>query len=151
MTLFDGTGINISQRHLLTENKFNEILPKEREKRLKLLLNVPIMINDLHRNHPNDNQYENFDICSLPKPRSLLSNCAIRMTESAILRIIQFTVKTDLKRPFYILHKILNLIDRFFQFSLTTSHRDGNQWQKSAMVHKPGEKNSFKNFYKRWL
>lgn len=127
MTLFDGAGINMSQRHLLTEKKFQEILPKEREKRLKLLLQVPAMFNYVQRNN---NLYENFDICSLPKPRSLLPQCANQMTESAVLRIIQYSIKIDLEPSLNLVKKILNLIDNFFQFSFTTSHRDPSQWKK---------------------
>jgi hypothetical protein len=125
-TIFDGAGISISQGSLFKEEKFYEILPKEREKRLKLLLNVPIVKNYLHRNNPIDN----FDICSLPKPRSVLPQCATSMTDSAILSIIQYAVKTDLEQPYILINKILNSIDSFFQFSLSTSHRDPNQWKK---------------------
>jgi serine/threonine protein kinase len=142
-TIFDGAGINVSQRHLFTEKNFYEILPKERKKRLKLLLDVPIMRSYLHQN---DDLCENFDICSLPKPRSILPQCATQMTESAILHIIQFTVKTDLERPFNIADKILNSIDSFFQFSLTTSHRDPNQWKKICNDAKSWGETFFKKF-----
>lgn len=127
MTIFDGAGINSTQRNLLTEKKFNEIFPKEREKRLKLLLNTSAMANYVRRN---ESKYENFDICSLPKPRSLLAQCANQMTESAVYHIIQFALKVNLERPLNLMKKILNLIDNFFQFFLTTSHRDLKQWKK---------------------
>ena len=124
--LFEGVGINQSQRHLFTEAKYREILPDEWNKRVNFLCNHLVMRNYLHR----EKTVDNFDMCSLPLARSALRECANFITDRAILRIIQFASRLDLEKSCAIVKRILNSIESFFQFSLTTSHRSTTQWKK---------------------
>lgn len=125
-TIFDGAGISSAQRQLQTPEKFEEILPGERQKRLNLLLKTPLLSTYVHQSQDT----ENFDIISLPKPRSFLRECAKSMTQSSINHLIQYAIQTDLEQPYGLVTKILDSIDRFFLFFLTTSRRDANQWKK---------------------
>ena len=125
--LFTGAGINTNQRQLFTEEKFTQILSIEWDKRLNCLLNHSVMRNYLYREKT---EVDNFDICALPLPRSLLPHCAISITNKAILRIILFASRLALKKPYAIVRRILNSIQSFFQFSLTTSHQNTEQWKQ---------------------
>jgi hypothetical protein len=71
-TLFDGAGINLSQKSLFTEEKFYEILPNEREKRLNRLLNHSVMKNYLHR----DKTILNFEIL-MPILQGMWEQCTV--------------------------------------------------------------------------
>lgn len=125
--LFTGAGINTNQRQLFTEEKFAQILRTEWDKRLNCMSNHSVMKNYLHTEK---SQVDNFDICALPLPRSLLPQCAASMTNQAILRIILFASRLALQKPHAIVRRILNSIQSFFQFSLTTSHQNTEQWKK---------------------
>ncbi|CAF0922632.1 unnamed protein product [Didymodactylos carnosus] len=129
MTLFSDAGISATQQDLFNPTKFSEILPREREKRFRLLLNVPAMTNELH-SATSAKECDCFDICSKAMPGSVLPACATEMTERTIQRIIQFVVKTNLEESYHMADSLLNMIDSFFEFSLTTSRRDPSQWAK---------------------
>ncbi|CAF0832596.1 unnamed protein product [Didymodactylos carnosus] len=124
-------GINLHNKKQVTDEKFREALPKAREKCYELLRKAPAMVNEGASGLPASlNDCDHFDICSIPQPESCLFSSAEAMTENTVRRIVQFATRTDLIETSHILDSVLPTVEAFFDFALTTSHREPSQWQK---------------------
>ncbi|CAF4972027.1 unnamed protein product, partial [Rotaria sp. Silwood1] len=152
-TLFADFGIIVNSRNRkhFTSKKYDEILPNQRLKRYQELYraigvanSLPKLDNDISIKAFNE-KCDNFDICSID-PCSLLPSCAVEMTEQACRRIVEFAVKTEMKKPNEITKEVLDKIDSIFSFIGSASYRTKPQLDDIRHKAEIWGENFFKDF-----
>ncbi|CAF4963732.1 unnamed protein product, partial [Rotaria sp. Silwood1] len=138
-------------RKHFTSKKYDEILPNQRLKRYQELYraigvanSLPKLDNDISIKAFNE-KCDNFDICSID-PCSLLPSCAVEMTEQACRRIVEFAVKTEMKKPNEITKEVLDKIDSIFSFIGSASYRTKPQLDDIRHKAEIWGENFFKDF-----